>query len=127
MTPELGETFGLFAQQLGALIENRKGRTIIEQQMAEIRHADRRLRMMCDNVPDMIWAKDLENRYLFANRAMCEQLLLAADTAEPVGKTDLFFAQRERASHPENPEWHTFGELGRESDRITLPRRALDF
>lgn len=124
MTPELGETFGLFAQQLGALIENRKGRTIIEQQMAEIRHADRRLRMMCDNVPDMIWAKDLENRYLFANRAMCEQLLLAADTAEPVGKTDLFFAQRERASHPENPEWHTFGELGRESDRITLCRGA---
>ncbi|MBN1632692.1 MAG: PAS domain S-box protein, partial [Ignavibacteria bacterium] len=32
----------------------------------------RMIRMMCDNSPDMIWAKDLNNHYLFANRAMCE-------------------------------------------------------
>jgi PAS domain-containing protein len=28
------------------------------------------LRRMCDNVPDLIWAKDLEGRYLFANAAI---------------------------------------------------------
>jgi diguanylate cyclase (GGDEF)-like protein/PAS domain S-box-containing protein len=78
------------------------------------------LRLMCDNVPDMIWAKDLESRYLFANKAMCEQLLNAANTEEPVGKTDMFFAQRERDSHAENPQWHTFGELCQDSDAITL-------
>lgn len=80
------------------------------------------LRLMCDNVPDMIWAKDLNMRYVFANKAICEHLLNAADTEEPLGKNDMFFAQRERASHPENSQWHTFGELCQDSDAITLKR-----
>ena len=82
------------------------------------------LRLMCDNVPDMIWAKNLDKQYIFANKAMCKQLLMAHDIAEPLGKTDLFFAQREREKHPENPEWHTFGELCQDTDTITLERGA---
>lgn len=81
------------------------------------------LRLMCDNVPDMIWAKDLDKRYLFANKAFCAQLLNARDTEEPLGKTDLFFAERERASHPGNPQWHTFGEICRDSDDIVLEKK----
>ncbi len=80
------------------------------------------LRLMCDNVPDMIWAKGLDKRYLFANKALCEQLLSARDVKEPLGKTDLFFAKREREKHPEDPHWHTFGELCQDSDSITLER-----
>jgi PAS domain S-box-containing protein len=80
------------------------------------------LRLMCDNVPDMIWAKDLEHRYLFANKAYCQQVLKATDTTEPVGKTDLFFARRELESHLEDPLWHGFGELCQETDAITLER-----
>lgn len=80
------------------------------------------LRMMCDNVPDMIWAKDLENRYIFANKAFCDDLLLARHTDEPLGKTDLFFALRQRESRPDNPDWHTFGEICQDSDAITLAR-----
>ncbi|MEQ1580583.1 MAG: PAS domain-containing protein [Steroidobacteraceae bacterium] len=78
------------------------------------------LRLMCDNVPDMIWAKDLDKRYLFANQAICNQLLNASGTEEPIGRTDLFFALRERESHRDNPAWHTFGELCQDSDTITL-------
>ena len=78
------------------------------------------LRLMCDNVPDMIWAKGLDKRYLFANKALCEQLLNATDTEEPLGKTDLFFAHRERDSRAEDPQWHTFGELCQDTDTITL-------
>jgi PAS domain S-box-containing protein len=81
------------------------------------------LRSMCDNVPDMIWAKDTDNHYVFANKALCEQLLNARDTSEPLGKNDLFFAERERASHPENPLWHTFGEICLDSDKIVLESR----
>jgi len=80
------------------------------------------LRLMADNVPDLIWAKDLKNRYLFANRAVCRDLLNAADAAEPVGKDDLFFAQRERQRHADNPQWHTFGELCQDTDTATLER-----
>lgn len=78
------------------------------------------LRLITDNVPDMIWAKDLDQRYLFANRAICENLLNAKDTDEPLGKDDMFFARREREAHPEDLSWHTFGELCQDSDAITL-------
>jgi PAS domain S-box-containing protein len=78
------------------------------------------LRQMCDGVQDMIWAKDLEKRYIFANKAVCENLLNAVDTSEPIGKTDLFFALREREAHSENPSWHTFGEVCSDSDTLTM-------
>lgn len=95
-----------------------------EQALKESEHRTQSLyallRRVADNVPDMIWAKDLEKRYLFANKSFCEQLLNARDTDEPIGKDDLFFALRERARHPENPLWHTFGEPCQETDEVTL-------
>lgn len=78
------------------------------------------LRGITDNVTDMIWAKDLNNHYLFTNNAMCKLLLNAKDTEEPVGKDDMFFALRERKAHPEDMNWHTFGELCQDSDTVTL-------
>ena len=100
------------------------GRKSVEGELArtnqQFRDLYRLVRMMCDNVPDLIWAKDMEGRYLFANKAICERLLNAADTDEPVGKTDLFFAGRERQAHPDDPAWHTFGELCRDSDAIVM-------
>lgn len=81
------------------------------------------VRLMCDNVPDMIWAKDMEGRFIFANQAICDKLLEARDTGEPIGKTEMFFAERERAAHPEDPHWYTFGEICSESDRAVLSSR----
>ncbi len=78
------------------------------------------MRMLSDTMPDMLWVKDLNKQFIFVNRAICENLLNAADTSEPIGKTDLFFAHRERDSHPEYPQWHTFGELCTDSDETTL-------
>jgi PAS domain S-box-containing protein len=99
-----------------------RSETALRQSEERSRNLASMLRMMCDNVPDMIWAKDLDQRYIFANQAMSSQLLNAADTDEPIGKTDLFFARRERAQHPDDAQWHTFGELCQDSDRITLQR-----
>ncbi len=81
------------------------------------------MRMMCDNVPDLIWAKDLERRYIFANSAICGKLLYAENTQEPLGRDDMFFAERERRSHPENPDWHTFGEICGDSDSVVMTGR----
>jgi PAS domain S-box-containing protein len=78
------------------------------------------LRLLADNMPDMIWAKNLKKDYIFANKALCHDLLNAVDTEEPLGKNDIYFANRERHSKPENPEWHTFGEICRDSDSITI-------
>lgn len=82
------------------------------------------LRSMCDNIPDLIWAKDLQKRYLYANPAMCSKLLIADHPAEVVGKTDLFFAQRQRALHPERADWHTFGEICSDTDDTVIASRA---
>jgi PAS domain S-box-containing protein len=80
------------------------------------KHLYSMVRLMSDNLPDLIWTKDLENRFIFANKACCEKLLNAKDTDEPIGKTGMYFANREKESHPENPEYHTFGEMCTESD-----------
>ncbi len=85
-------------------------------------------RTISDNMTDMLWAKDMNKKYIFANRAICDNLLIAKDTNEPIGKNDLFFARREREQHPDNPEWHTFGEICRDSDRIIMDsKQAAQF
>ncbi|MCX6689134.1 MAG: PAS domain S-box protein, partial [Methanoregula sp.] len=78
------------------------------------------MRLICDNVPDMVWAKDLDKRFIFVNTAICHELLNAADTDEPIGKNDMFFADRERTRHADDPDWHTFGEICRDTDQITM-------
>ncbi len=78
------------------------------------------LRLMADTMPDMLWAKNTNKEFIFVNQAICENLLIAADTEEPLGKTDMFFASRERQDHLEDPHWHTFGELCQDSDTIIL-------
>lgn len=95
---------------------------------SEYRRLYRMIRLMADTMPDMMWAKDLDKNYIFANKAICENLLNARNTAEPVGKNDIFFARREREAHPDNPGWHTFGELCMDSDDITLKElRKMQF
>ena len=77
-------------------------------------------RKVADVMPDMVWAKDLERKFIFVNQAVCDGLLCARDTDEPIGKVDLFFVNRERQSQPDNPQWHTFGEICLDSDAAVL-------
>ena len=102
------------------ITERKQAEDALEKSEAKYRAAFTLMRMLCDNVPDMIWAKDIENRYVFANKAICRNLLNTVDTNEPMGKVDMFFAERERSAHPDNPEWHTFGEICRDTDAITM-------
>jgi PAS domain S-box-containing protein len=83
-------------------------------------------RLMADNVTDMIWAKDLRGRYIFANKAICDKLLMAKNVEEPIGKTDMFFAERERRKYPDNPEWHTFGEICGNTDLVVLKSKKSE-
>ncbi len=87
------------------------------------REMSRLFRLIADNNPDMLWAKDLNNRYIFTNRAIREGLLMAKDAAEPLGKDDLYFADRIRAERLDRKDWHTFGELCIDSDEVTLKAR----
>lgn len=78
------------------------------------------LQLISDHLPDMLWVKNTKGEYLFANKAICDNLLMANNTEEPIGKTDIFFALREREKHSENSAWHTFGELCFNSDEEVL-------
>jgi diguanylate cyclase (GGDEF)-like protein/PAS domain S-box-containing protein len=76
------------------------------------------IRLMTDNLPDLVWAKDMDGRFLFVNKATVERLLVAKDTEEPIGRNDLYFANQQRAARPDIPDWHTFGELCVDSDAV---------
>jgi len=81
-------------------------------------------RRIADNAPDMIWAKDMDNRYLFANRAICEQLLMCSPPEAAIGKNDIYFAECERA----NGQRHTFGEVCENSDEtVKKEKKAMRF
>jgi PAS domain S-box-containing protein len=111
-------------QSFSLIIHDITDRKKAEEALVESRNKYQELftlmRLMSDTMPDLMWAKDLDERFIFVNKAMCNVLLQAKDTEEPIGKNDLFFANRERELHPENPQWHTFGELCVNSDEVTL-------
>ncbi len=44
------------------------------------------MRHLCDTVPDMLWAQDLEGKFIFVNQKTASALLKTEDTNEPVGK-----------------------------------------
>ncbi len=77
-------------------------------------------RLMSDNIPDLVWSKDLDGNFTFVNKAVCEKLLIAKDTQEPIGKKDMYFAIRQRKLYPDRKDWHTFGEVCINSDEVVL-------
>jgi PAS domain S-box-containing protein len=92
----------------------------LHQSESEFQGLYKMLRLMADNVPDLIWAKDMQDRYLFANQAMCDKLLKCKHPDEAIGRTDLFFARKERDAGQK----HTFGEICVNSDEVVKKRKA---
>ena len=80
------------------------------------------LRRVCDNVPDMIWAKDLEGRYLFVNRAFSECITGSPDTEAPVGRTFESYVEEARRCHPDDPQWYSLGEFSHDIDEHARSR-----
>jgi PAS domain S-box-containing protein len=100
--------------------QRKRSEEILQESQQKFKDLSILFRSISDNMTDMLWAKDLEKRYIFTNKSFCDNLLIANDTEEPIGKDDLFFATRQRALHPENPMWHTFGELCMNTDQVVI-------
>jgi two-component sensor histidine kinase/ABC-type amino acid transport substrate-binding protein/PAS domain-containing protein len=101
-------------------IQVKKRAEALNRSEAEFRELYNLFRLTIDNVPDMIWAKNLEYEYMFANNALCRNLLIAKDTDEPIGKTDIFFGERQRQLHPNNLEWHNVDLGCTDTDKAVL-------
>jgi len=78
------------------------------------------MRLMADNIPDLIWAKDMDGRYMFVNQAMCDKLIMCDCPDIAIGMTDMVIAEEERNAGYE----HTFGELCVNSDAIIQERKV---
>jgi len=78
-----------------------------------------------DTIPDMMWLKDPQGRYIYANKAIRQGLLFDCD---PVGKNDIEMALNARQKF--GAENHTFGEKCANSDLVVLqelkPMRFLE-
>jgi PAS domain S-box-containing protein len=113
------------------ITEKKINDSALRESEKEFKNRSKLFRLMSDNIPDLVWAKDLNGNFLFTNKAVCEKLLIAKDTNEPFGKNDMYFAKRQRNLHPEIKDWHTFGELCANSDEIVLktkkPERFDEF
>lgn len=74
------------------------------------------LQQIMDVVPDLVWFKDLDGKYIYANKAIRERLLLCDN---PNGKTDAELASRSKEIYGEAS--FTFGEFPcMDSDQLTL-------
>lgn len=92
------------------------------------KHNSGLLELLTQHLPDMLWVKDINGIYLYANQSICDGLLMAKDTQEPIGKNDVYFALREREAHSDKADWHTFGELCFNSDQIVIDNnKAMKF
>ncbi|NVO19691.1 MAG: PAS domain S-box protein [Bacteroidetes bacterium] len=115
-----------YANMIGLSIVQKRAEEQIRMSEQKYKSLQDLFRNMADIMPDMLWAKNIKGEYIFANNSICQNLLSARETDEPIGKTDMFFAKRERESHPDDPHWHTFGELCRDSDAVVLDHDRTD-
>jgi PAS domain S-box-containing protein len=112
------------------ITERLKMEKAIRESEKKYREQSRLFRLMSDNIPDLVWAKDLENRFIFTNKANAEKLLLAENIKEPIGKKDSYFGERQRRLHPGDDKWFTFDLECSDSDKQVLetqkPVRTLE-
>ena len=122
LAPDLCKAIGIFAQQLTTLQDNRWSRATIERQLADLRKERGMLRTVLSALPDPVWLKDAQGRYLACNPRF--EQFAGAPQRDILGRTaeDLFdparaesFRARDRTAISQgvplqHEEWVTFPE-----------------
>lgn len=95
----------------------------------ESRQKERNLFLsVLDHLDDMIWAKDIEGKYIVANKAFREKFCYGITWDELQGKTDIELSKEFKKLVGE--ENHTFGEMCANSDipvqQTRIPQKFLE-
>ena len=85
-----------------------KDKELLEEELVK---RDVIINSMIENLPDMLWFKDTDGKYLYANKAIRENLLLSTS---PVGQTDVELSKQAKLVWGDRQ--HTFGEMCGNSD-----------
>ena len=95
----------------------------------ESRQKERNLFLsVLDHLDDMVWAKDIEGKYIVANKAFREKFCYGITWDELQGKTDIELSKEFKKLVGE--ENHTFGEMCANSDipvqQTRIPQKFLE-
>lgn len=71
-----------------------------------------------DTIPDMMWAKDINGKYIYANEAVLKGLFYGTDYRNVIGRNDIELAKICKSIV--GSDNHTFGEICGNSDIIVL-------
>ena len=109
-----------------AAIEKYKEDLRIEK---ESRQKERNLFLsVLDHLDDMVWAKDIEGKYIVANKAFREKFCYGISWEDLQGKTDIELSKEFKKLVGE--ENHTFGEMCANSDipvqQTRIPQKFLE-
>ena len=102
------------------ITETKKAEEALRKSEEKYHRLYKLMRLMTDNMPDMIWAKDMDGRYMFVNQAMCDKLIMCDCPDRAIGMTNMVIAEKERDAGYE----HTFGEICVNSDAIVQERKV---
>ena len=83
--------------------------------LKELYKKDVIINAMIEKLPDMLWFKDIDGKYIYANKAIRDNLLLDEN---PEGKTDLELSYAAKQAYGDRE--HTFGEVCEDSDKDVL-------
>ena len=89
-----------------------KDKQLLEEELIK---RDVIIHSMIEHLPDMLWFKDTQGKYLYANKAIRENLLLSTN---PIGQTDVELAKQAKLVWGDRE--HTFGEMCGNSDKDVL-------
>lgn len=93
---------------------------------ARLRYEQNLRSAVLDHLDDMVWAKDMDGKYLMTNKAFREKFCYGLSDSEILGKNDVELAGIFKAKV--GNENHTFGEVCKNSDLVIHEtREAMKF
>ncbi len=84
------------------------------------------MRVMIDHVPDLIWARDMDERNIIINQACCDKLLLCDTPEDAEGKPHSYFSKLERSKGNEYAFFITCKESDEQIKQNQQPQRFLE-